>query len=246
LDLATANWGSNNVSVLLNRAQPHVVSTSPAQNELNVPVATSISVTFDIDMDQTTINDSTFVVNARSAGLHAGTITCDQPTKTATFDPTEDFDEGEVVTVALTTGVQSYDGGRLDSAYVWSFTSVVDDGSGTFAPHSAYEAGDGPYSVFSADLDGDGDLDLATANAGTDNVSVLLNNGDGSFAPHSAYEAGDEPFSVFSADLDGDGDLNASMRWVPGLTQSFLLIWMGMVTWTWQQQMRVQTMFRFC
>jgi len=173
LDLATADWSSNHVSVLLNNPQPHVVSTSPAQNELNVPVATSISVTFDIDMDQTTINDSTFVVNARSTGLHAGTINYDGPTKTATFDPTEDFDEGEVVAVALTTGVESSEG--VPFPYLWSFTSAVDDGSGTFAPHSVYAVGDGPF-----------------------------------------------------------------------LTQSFLLIWMGMVTWTWQQQMRVQTMFRFC
>ena len=42
---------------------PHVISTSPAQNELNVPVDASISVTFDIDMDEATINSFTFVVN---------------------------------------------------------------------------------------------------------------------------------------------------------------------------------------
>jgi hypothetical protein len=65
-----------------------------------------------------------------------------------------------------------------------------------------------PTSVFSADLDGDGDLDLATANYDSHNVSVLLNNGDGTFAPHSVYSVGDTPWSVFSADLDGDGDLD--------------------------------------
>ena len=61
---------------------PHVVSTSPAQNELNVPVSTNISVTFNVNMDETTINDSTFVVNARCTGLHLGTMTYDGPTKT--------------------------------------------------------------------------------------------------------------------------------------------------------------------
>ena len=187
---------------------PHIVSTSPAQNELNVPLSTNISVTFDVDMDETTINDSTFVVNARSTGLHPGTITYDGPSRTATFDPVEDFDEGEAVTVALTTGVQSSEGVPLDSAYVWSFTSVVYDGSGTFAPHSVYAVGEDPSSVFSADLDGDGDLDLATANAFFGDVSVLLNNGDGTFAPHSVYAVGEDPYSVFSADLDGDGDLD--------------------------------------
>jgi hypothetical protein len=189
-------------------SQPHIVSTSPAQNELNVPVSTNISVTFDVDMDETTINDSTFVVNARSTGLHPGTIMYDGPTKTATFDPIEDFDEGEVVTVVFTTFIESSGGTALDSAYVWSFTSVVYDGSGTFASDSVYAADDDPYSVFSADLDGDGDLDLATANINSSNVSVLLNNGDGTFALQSVYAVGQEPYSVFSADLDGDGDLD--------------------------------------
>ncbi|MGB2979626.1 MAG: Ig-like domain-containing protein, partial [Candidatus Zixiibacteriota bacterium] len=190
---------------------PQIVSTSPAQNALNVPISSNISVTFDVDMDETTINDSTFVVNARSTGLHPGTISYDGPSKTATFDPVDDFDEGEVVTVVLTTVIESSGGTPLDSAYVWSFTSIVYDGSGTFAPHSIYPVGDYPVSVFSADLDGDGDLDLATANEHSASVSVLLNNGDGSFATHSVYAAGDGPWSVFSADLDGDGDLDLAV-----------------------------------
>ncbi|MGB3092519.1 MAG: C25 family cysteine peptidase, partial [Candidatus Zixiibacteriota bacterium] len=50
-----------------------------------------------------------------------------------------------------------------------------------FAPAVNYEAGDSPYSVFCADLDGDSDMDLAVANAGSDNVSILKNIGDGTF-----------------------------------------------------------------
>jgi hypothetical protein len=96
---------------------PTILSTSPAQNELNVSVHTNISVIFDVEMDETTINDSTFVVNARSTGLHLGTITYDGPTETATFDPMQDFEEGEVVTVVLTTGIQSSGGASLDSSY---------------------------------------------------------------------------------------------------------------------------------
>ena len=69
-----------------------------------------------------------------------------------------------------------------------------------------YDVGDSPRSVFIADLDGDGDNDLAVANYGSRNVSVLLNNGDGTFADKVDYDVGYRPFSVFSADLDGDGD----------------------------------------
>jgi hypothetical protein len=52
---------------------------------------------------------------------------------------------------------------------------LLNDGDGTFAPHSVHPVGHTPVSVFSADLDGDGDLDLAVTNDGSDNVSVLLN-----------------------------------------------------------------------
>jgi hypothetical protein len=190
---------------------PHIVSTSPVQNQLNVPVSTNISVTFDVDMDETTINDSTFVVNARSTGLHPGNISYDSPSRTATFDPVDDFGEGEVVTVVLTTGMESSGGAPLDSSYAWSFTLAVYDGSGAFPSQSVYPVGTEPVSVFSADLDGDGDLDLATANFYDDNVSVLLNEGDGTFAPHSVYPVGMYPRSVFSADLDGDGDLDLAV-----------------------------------
>ena len=187
---------------------PRVLVTSPTQNELNVPTSANISVTFDVDVDETTINDSTFVVNARSTGLHQGTIAYDNPTKTAVIHPVDDFDVGEMVTVVLTTDIQSSQGIPLDSSYVWCFTIEVNDGAGSFAPHSVYAVGSWPRSVFAGDLDGDGDLDLATANDGDNNVSVLMNAGDGTFPSHSVYAVGGEPRSVFAADLDGDGDLD--------------------------------------
>ena len=53
-----------------------------------------------------------------------------------------------------------------------------------------------PRSVFAADLDGDGDQDLAVANYGSNNVSVLKNNGDGTFASAVNYATGTGTQSV--------------------------------------------------
>ena len=69
-----------------------------------------------------------------------------------------------------------------------------------------YGAGDWPHSVAIGDLNGDGDPDLAVANRGSDNVSVLLGNGDGTFQSAVNYGAGDGPSSVAIGDLNGDGD----------------------------------------
>src|SRR6266571_1606997 len=50
--------------------------------------------------------------------------------------------------------------------------------------------GAGPVSVAICDLDSDGNQDLAVANAGSWNVSVLLGRGDGTFSPTTNYPAG--------------------------------------------------------
>lgn len=51
----------------------------------------------------------------------------------------------------------------------------MNNGDGTFASAVNYGVRDSPRSVFAADLDGDGDYDLAVANPGSDNVSILIN-----------------------------------------------------------------------
>jgi hypothetical protein len=61
------------------------------------------------------------------------------------------------------------------------------------------------------DFDGDTDLDLAVANYGSDNVSILLNRGDGTFAAAVGYGAGVFPISVAVGDFDGDADLDLAV-----------------------------------
>jgi ankyrin repeat protein len=97
------------------------------------------------------------------------------------------------------------------NAYSDNVSILLNNGDGTFAAKVDYGTGNGPYSVFSSDLDGDGDMDLAVANMGSDNVSILLNNSNGTFAGKVDYGAGYGPYSVFSSDLDGDGDMDLAV-----------------------------------
>ena len=188
-------------------SQPEVISTVPAQNELDVAVSTNISATFNVDIDPATVNDSTFLVSGLCTGPHDGVITYDDTLKTVTFNPAVDFAEGELVTVVLTGGIES-SGGSAISDYAWSFTVESAFASGNFVLDSNYAVGAAPRSVISADFNGDGYLDLATANTNANNVSVLLNNGDSSFATYVTYEIDRVARAIFAADLDGDGDLD--------------------------------------
>ena len=190
---------------------PQIFSTSPTQNELNVARSASISVTFDVNMDPATINDSTFVVYTRYTGRHQGTINYDHQTRTAVFDPINDFKAGELVTVVLTTGIKSSGGMPLDSSYIWSFNISVKRTAGIFSPDSTYPVSDTPRSVYAADLDGDGDLDLATAGGNPGKVTILLNNGDGTFVSDSVYSINGYPLSICAADLDADGDIDLAI-----------------------------------
>jgi hypothetical protein len=77
----------------------------------------------------------------------------------------------------------------------------------SFAPGGPIPVGHTPFSVAVADVNGDGKADLAVANRGSNDVTVLLGNAAGGFraTPGSPVKAGGEPFSVASADFNGDG-----------------------------------------
>jgi hypothetical protein len=72
----------------------------------------------------------------------------------------------------------------------------------------AFGAGTDPDSVAVGDFNGDGKLDLAVANVGSNNVSILLGNGDGTFQAAVDYGAGSNPDSVAVGDFRGDGKLD--------------------------------------
>ncbi|MDP2902898.1 MAG: FG-GAP-like repeat-containing protein, partial [Methylovulum sp.] len=57
-------------------------------------------------------------------------------------------------------------------------------------------------------VNGDGRLDVLSANASSDTVSLLLGNGQGGFAAQQTFAVDDYPFSVSVGDVNGDGRLD--------------------------------------
>ena len=88
-------------------------------------------------------------------------------------------------------------------------TVLPGNGSRGFGAAAAgpFAVGAGPYSVASGDFNGDGIPDLATANVGSNNVTVLLGDGSGGFsaATGSPFAVGTSPRSVVVGDFNGDG-----------------------------------------
>jgi hypothetical protein len=83
-------------------------------------------------------------------------------------------------------------------------------GNGTFAPGAQYGAGGSPSVLTALDANGDGALDLAVANASSNDVSLLLGRTtggfpNGQFRSVGRFPAGTYPIGIASADLNADG-----------------------------------------
>lgn len=92
-----------------------------------------------------------------------------------------------------------------DNLHTLLVDDVELDGAQIFA------VGSDPRSVAISDLNGDGSPDLAVANYGSGDVSVLLGNGSGGFQTQQTFAAGSNPHSVTIGDLNGDGILDLAV-----------------------------------
>jgi hypothetical protein len=66
----------------------------------------------------------------------------------------------------------------------------------------------GPAAIVTADFNNDGRLDLAVANSGSNNVSVLLGGANGTLGGTISSPVGDAPQSLAAGDFDDDGNLD--------------------------------------
>lgn len=208
MDFVSVNRGSNNISVNLGIDNVFVTATSPANRSTTVARNANITATFNHEIDDATLTSSTVLVHSSYSGKKAGSISYDNPSKTLTFNPTNDFFAGEEVTVTFTTGIENTNGSALTAITQFSFSiEASGTGVGYFSVSSTTDAFNNTNvsTIIGADIDNDGDIDFIGNYNGT--MTISFNDGTGAISSSTNYTAANLN-GIYKADFDNDGDID--------------------------------------
>lgn len=207
LDLVVANSGDNTVGVLLGVGDG--TFQSPTTYTVgNYPYAIALG-DFNrdgkLDVAATNYSDATVSILLGAGNGVIGNAGTSDHTLTTHAGALElalgDLNHDGILDLA----VSSYSGDDVSI-----FLGLGDGNFGVSgSQNSAVLVGSTPYFVVLADFNNDGDLDLATANFGSDDVSVALGAGDGTFGASTQLSSGgNHPYGLSAGDLNGDGNLD--------------------------------------
>src|SRR5688572_2517619 len=191
--------------------RPRIAEHEPAQNALNVPRASGVSVSFSQPIDVASLDAASFHVFGRWSGVHTGTFQLSAQGRVVRFTPASPFSAGELVVVSLSRSIESVLGAGLPRGYSWSFWTDSRASSSAYTQTGTLFPGDTPYGAYGGDLDGDGDLDLCIPNEDSSDVSVYLNQGSGTYGAETLYAVGFHCSSNEAADFDRDGDIDLAV-----------------------------------
>ncbi len=207
LDMASANGGANNVTVLLGDGHGGF-ATAPGSPFASGSGPLSLAIG-DFDGDgapdlavagATTGAGVTVLLGDGAGGFVAAS---GSPFAAGTFAAAQalavgDFNEDGMADLVVADRVNG------------TLLTLLGNGKGGFTlapgmPVSLGAPAQAPAALAVADFNGDGLLDLATANQISGNVTILLGNGVGGFTPFGSLRSGAQPFAIVTGDFNGDG-----------------------------------------
>lgn len=180
-------------------------ATSPIANTHTAPVTTIISISYNENINPTTVSAQTVAVHTRQTGrltpsfqVNGGQIK---------VIPPQPFKPGELIQVTATTGILNLSGAGPALPTVWEFRTEVKAGSGIFESGALVSTSTG-QEVALGDVNGDGFLDAFIVQDPHSN-KVWLNDKDGTFTDSGQSLGTSRSRGIALGDLDGDGDLDA-------------------------------------
>ncbi|WP_264566831.1 Ig-like domain-containing protein [Flavobacterium sp. N3904] len=102
--------------------RPVVTATDPINNAIAVPLNKTISATFNMAMNSSTLNSTTFKVNQ---GVNVVTGAISYTGTTVSFVPTNPLVANKIYTVTITTGAKNSLNTAMAADYTWTFTTDV-------------------------------------------------------------------------------------------------------------------------
>ncbi len=225
MDLAVSSRSSNSVLILLGDSLSTFTSMLAYGTGVGPVAMMSADLDDDGDYDIATVNE---ISNNVSVLMNHGAVlfepameyvSDESPVSVSAADLDNDADFDLVTASSILDKINVF----LNQGYGWLIASGQEDiedigSTQTNDPNSIFQkvvkigAGQGPWDVFAADLDGDNDNDLAVANDISGSVSILINVADsGTFGISGNYATGNRSRSIDGADIDGDGDIDLAV-----------------------------------
>ena len=217
LDLAVANFSSNNVSILLGNGDGTfgaATNFSVGFNPISVVVGDfNADPNLDLAVANYTGNNVSILLGNGDGTFVAATNFSTGAGSSPFFLAVGDFDTDSDLDLVTANNSSN------------NVSILLGNGLGSFGPATNFPAGTGPMSVAvgNFNFNVDSNLDIAVANFDSDTVSILLGNGDGSFTAAGTLSVEENPMSVAVGDFDADSNLDLAVLNNTSATVSILL-----------------------
>ncbi len=109
------------VTLTILPATPVVLSTAPQDGDTEIAIDSFITASFSIDMDGSTIDESSMLVRTGGGDYYGGQVSYIMVSRSAVFAPDSNFDKNQRIYVDLTTDIQSSQGMPLADTYTFDF-----------------------------------------------------------------------------------------------------------------------------
>jgi hypothetical protein len=215
LDLATATYWTNNVTIFLGSGHGSL-SALTASSFLPTGTSPRWIVGGDFNTDGK--------LDLATANSEASTVSILLGNGDGTFGTKTDFMAASNP-VGIAVGDFNRDGIQdlvTANARGSSITILLGRGGGLFATPLDFATGGSPVQVVVADFNGDGNDDAAVGVSPV-GVSILLGRGDGTFGAHTSFPTGSGLSSMSVGDFNGDGVLDLVTANYLGRSASLLL-----------------------